>query len=615
MLLVRVLTRTTAFLFVLLLFAAAPSKAAEQDAGGVAYSVDIRGEPSGDVTELIKRASQLLALRNRPPPSLAALGRRIHDDEDRVRAILESEGYYDADVTSRIEEGEEPKAGAREQVAVIVSIVAGPRYVLRRLLLDIGARSGDTSLPVLRGKSYLKPAEGLAGRPARAAVIIAAEDAALAALRVGGFAFARRGDRDVEVDREAHAIDVTLPVKLGPDVVFGDVHVLGDTDVNSSYVTNLVSWKPGARYDATRLETLRTTLVTAGIYASVLVEPAGSEDMPNGAPLDINVTVQDALHRTFAAGAKYARDKGAGASLLWEHRNILGGGEKLSVTLNGTQIDQTALMTFSKPGFWAPTQTLKLAIDLHHQDTDAYREWGAINTAALERRLNDFWVVSGGVSLDLAKIEDAGVKRRSYLAGLPVTATWTTTDPLTPLDPTRGWRVSAAVTPYGGSFDGTVFFLKSEAQASVYMPVDGVRTVFAARLKAGSIVGAETGNIPANRRFYGGGGGSIRGYAYQLVSPLAADNSPTGGRSLLEGSLEARYRITNTIGIVPFFDTGMASASSIPGVDGALRAAAGLGLRYYTPVGPLRVDVAMPLNRRPGVDKGFQFYISFGQAF
>ena len=591
------------------------AQAAEGDVAGVAYTVDIKGEPSGDVTSLIKRASQLLALRNRPPPSLTALGRRMHDDEDRIRAILESEGYYNAEVASRIEEGEEPAAGQAEHVAVVVTITAGQRYVLRRLVLDIGPRSDDTSLPVLRNKSYLRASSGLEGKPARAGTIIAAEDAALASLRAGGFAFARRGDRAVKVDHEAHAIDVTLPVKLGPDVVFGDVHVFGDTKVKSSFVTNLVSWEPGARYDATRLELLRTTLVTAGLYSSVKIEPADTEDMANGAPLDINVTVQDALHRTFGAGAKYARDKGAGASLSWENRNILGGGERLSVTLDGTQIDQTALVTFTRPGFWAPTQTLKIATELHHQDTDAYREWGTINTAALERKLNDFWVVSGGVSLDVADIKDVGVSRRSYLGGLPLTATWTTTDPLTPLDPTQGWRVSVAATPFGGDFDGSVFFFKSEAQASVYVPFDGVRTVLAARVKAGSIVGESTDNIPANRRFYGGGGGSIRGYGYQLVSPLAADNTPTGGRSLLEGSLEARYRITSSIGVVPFIDAGMTSRSSIPGADGQVRVAAGVGARYYTPVGPMRVDVAVPLNRRPGVDKGFQFYISFGQAF
>jgi len=578
---------------------------------GVPYTVEVTGEPSGDVSDLIKRASQLMALRDRPPPSLAALGRRIRDDEDRVRAILESEGYYNATVVTRMDENE--NGGTTK---VTVTIEAGKRYTLRELNLELGPRAADETQPVLRTRAYLGPAENLIGKAARAETIIAAEDAAIAALRVGGFAFARRGDRDVKVDHEAGEITVTLPVHLGPNVVFGDVNVRGETKVGRSFVDGLVSWRQGDRYDSSRLERLRIDLITAGLYSSVRVEPAGTDQMPDGAPLDIDVIVQDALHRTFGAGAKFARDKGLGATLFWEHRNIIGGGEKLNAALDATEIDQKTNVTFTKPGVWSPKQTLKIVNQLTHSDTDAYEEWGAVTTAALERKLSDTWTVSGGVSLDIADINEDGTSRRSYLAGLPVTATWTTTNPLTPLDPVKGWRIALAATPFGGAFAGSVAFFKSEAQASVYVPMDSqFRTIIAARVKAGSIVGTGTDRVPANRRFYAGGGGSIRGYAYQLAGPLAADNTPTGGRSVIEGSLEVRYRVTDTIGVVPFMDAGMASRSSIPGTNSTILTAAGLGVRYYTPVGPLRVDVAMPLNRRPGVDKGFQFYISFGQAF
>jgi translocation and assembly module TamA len=584
-------------------------QARAQATPGVPYTVDITGEPSGDVSDLIERASQLLALRDRPPPSLAALGRRVRDDEDRIRAILESEGYYDGTVSSRIEE-------KGDATTVIVALEAGTRYTLRELYLDIGPRADDETLPVLRQRAYLRPAQDLAGRPARAGTIIAAEESALAALRAGGFAFARRGDRRVDVDPETHTIGVVLPVRLGPDAVFGAVRLSGETDVSQSFVDSYVTWERGELYDATKLERLRLDLVTAGLYSSVRVEPDARENMPNGDPLDIIVTLRDALHRTFGAGAKFARDKGFGASAFWEHRNILGGGEKLRLAVDATEIDQTASAAFTKPGFLRSDQTLRIATELRHNDTDAYREWGSISTAALERRLSEYWTVSGGVSLDVADITDNGASRQSYLAGLPITATWTTTDPLTPLDPVQGWRIALSTTPYAGAFGGSVAFLKSEAQGSVYVPLDyTAKTVIAARLKVGSIVGEPTNDIPANRRFYGGGGGSIRGYGYQLVSPLAPDLTPTGGRSLIEASLEARYHITDTIGIVPFVDAGMASLSSVPGADAKFFSAVGLGGRYYTPVGPLRVDVAMPLNRRAGVDKAFQFYVSFGQAF
>jgi translocation and assembly module TamA len=605
-----VLLRSAAALALFAVAVGAPSpRAACAQETGVAYRVTVTGEPSGRVTDLIERASQLMALRDRPPPSLAALSRRIDDDKDRMRAILESEGYYDAVLEARVD------AEARPAV-VTMAIDAGKLYTLRDLKLDIGPRAGDASLPVLRDKLYLRPVEDITGKPARAEIIIAAEDAALANLRAGGFAFARRGDRGVKVDHAAGTIDVTLPVELGPDAVFGAVQVLGATTVADRFVGSLVTWNPGMRYDATRLERLRLDLITSGLFSSVRVHPADTEDIPNGAPLDIEVEVQDALHRTINVGASYARDKGFGASSSWEHRNILGGGERLRLALDLTEIDQTASAAFTRPAFLRPDQTLKILLEARHSDTQAFREWGSTSTAALERRLTDTWTVSGGVSLDVADIRDNDGDRQSYLVGLPVTATWSTTDPLVPLDPLRGWRVSVAGTPFAGSFSGSVAFFRAESQASVYVPLDdAMRTIFAARLKAGSIVGSATHQLPANRRFYAGGGGSIRGYGYQLVGPLNADLTPSGGSSLLEGSLEARYRFSNSFGIVPFVDAGMTSLSSIPGVNGQLRASAGLGVRYFTPVGPLRVDVAMPVNRRAGIDKGYQFYISFGQSF
>ena len=205
------------------------------------------------------------------------------------------------------------------------------------------------------------------------------------------------------------------------------------------------------------------------------------------------------------------------------------------------------------------------------------------------------------------------------LFGIPLTATHYVTDDITNtaiLDAVSGWHLNVAATPYFGTYIDKVSFVRSEAEVSTYVPLNPARTfVLAGRLKLGSIVGSSTDHIPADRRFYAGGGGSIRGIGYQLAGPIDAAGNPSGGRSLIEGSIETRFRVTTSIGLVPFVDAGSVSTSSLPGKDLSLRVAAGLGARYYTGVGPLRLDVAVPLNKRPGVDKGFQFYLSFGQAF
>ena len=197
--------------------------------------------------------------------------------------------------------------------------------------------------------------------------------------------------------------------------------------------------------------------------------------------------------------------------------------------------------------------------------------------------------------------------------GVPLSLRYDSTDSL--LDPTRGIRVTASVAPYYSYGHSAAPFFQSKAALSGYYSLDeDSRYVLAGRIGLGSVAGADLDEIPATRRFYAGGGGSVRGYAYRSLAPLGPYYQLTGGRSLFEASVEARIKITNTIGIVPFFDAGMAFESQVPNFKEQLQFAAGLGLRYYTPIGPIRVDVAAPLNPRKG-DKPVALYISIGQAF
>lgn len=223
--------------------------------------------------------------------------------------------------------------------------------------------------------------------------------------------------------------------------------------------------------------------------------------------------------------------------------------------------------------------------------------------------------VGAGTTFEFAALTEDGLKRNSYLAGLPLGVTRAVDERIL-IEMTRGWRLRVNVIPYVGCYVGTATFVHLETEVNGYFPVmRNDRLVLAGRLKLGSLLGENTDDIPANKRFFAGGGGSIRGFGYQLVGPLDAENKPMGGRALIETSMEARFRITDTIGIVPFIDAGMVSRHGLPGQDGDIRLGAGLGARYYTGAGPLRVDVALPLNKRAGVDKSFQFYVSFGQAF
>lgn len=576
------------------------------------YRTDITGAPDKDVLGLLKTTSQLLELKDRPPATVAALRRRIADDEQRFREVLESQGYYDAKLESTlVSEG--------DTVLVKIVLTPGERFTVAALELRL-----DRDVPeaeVLAQKSYDAPLKERTGKPARADDVITAENDAIAVLRDHGFPFARRGDRETAVDHDRHEIRVVLPVKLGPRAVFGDALFSGLDKVHESYMKRSVPWAPGTLFDFSRLEELRRYFVESGLFASVKVAPADTQDIPDGAPLDVDVVVAEGAARSITIGGNYARDAGFGGSVGWTHRNLFGGAEKLDLTVDGTQIEQTAGAIFAKPNFLRRNQTLKLSLGAKHSDTDAFEGWSGTSTAGLERKLGTDWIVGAGVSLDVSDLTQNGTSDRSYLAGLPLTVVRapeiaTRTLAMFFVDQTEGWRLTASATPYMGEYRGRATFLRTEVEGDYYIPFDQRQwTVLAARLKAGTIVGSGIAHIPPDKRFYAGGGGSVRGFGYQLVSPVDADGTPLGGRGLLESSLEMRFRIMDSVGIVPFIDAGGVSPSPVPGKDMRLAVGAGIGVRYYTGVGPLRVDFAMPVNPRPGLDRGFQFYLSFGQAF
>ncbi len=589
-------------------FLNAPIQASAADArpDGVPYAVEITGATNG-VERLMRESSQLMSLRSRLPATQRALTRRIEEDVDRFRAVLESEGYYAGQVERAVET-------QGDNTLVKISITQGERYRTGDIRFVFDEPESVSDADILTSNDYQSPLQDLAGKPARAEDVIAAENAGIDHLQNAGFPFAERGDRQVDVDHEKKIVNVTLPVTLGPFVDFGSAHFSGLETVNEPYLQRLVPWKKGKVFNAGQLEDYRRTLVTSGLFTSVRVESGDESDAVAAEALDVNVALTEAAHRSIGAGAKYGRDRGFGGSVFWEHRNLFGEAEKLRLSLDGTQLDQTATADFRKPNFLSLNQTLVLGTEVRHADTEAFREWSGNISGALERELGEHWTVSAGATLEIASLTEDNITRTSYLAGLPLSAIYDTSNDV--LDPTHGWKMSVGVTPYAGSFDGSVAFVKSEVEGDVYVPLDGRRRyVLAGRLAVGSLAGSATDQVPANRRFYAGGGGSIRGFGYQLVGPLDADNEPTGGRSVIEASVEARLRVSDSIGIVPFLDAGLLSLSAFPGDGGQLRTAAGIGGRYYTAVGPLRLDVAIPLNRRPGIDKSFQFYISFGQAF
>ena len=569
------------------------------------YSVEIQGAPDSRTQSLLREVSQLRALRERPPATRLGLNRRIRADEARFRDVMRSEGYYGA----RIFSVQERSGGSDNKITVTVD--PGPQYSITSAVVITGEAGDDDNLGKTAASEIV---QDLIGQPARAATVIAAENLLLQTYKSKGFAFAELGKRRAVVDHARASLALEFSIKSGRVFSFGQIVATGLNRVEHPFLDRLTPWSQRQIFDDTKLQDYRQRLIATGLFASIKVSPSARVPKPPESSLPVLVEVREAAQRTIGISAKYARDEGFGAKALWQHRNIFGQGEKLDLELDTSELDQTIEASISKPHFRRFRQTIGLATEFAHIDSDAFEEWSGELLAYLERPIFTTWTGRVGTAFEVAALKDDSRTATSILVGLPMSLNRDTSNDL--LDPSRGARLTLSLTPYTGDFTGETLFVHGETLGSAYLSLNSEDTIIlAGRAKAGFLFGESTLDLPPNKRFYTGGGGSVRGFGYQKIGPLDDNLDPDGGRSVLELGVEARIRASNTLGVVPFVDAGLVSSSRWPSFSDTMRWAAGIGGRYHTPVGPLRVDVAFPLNGRDGVDKGFQFYVSFGQAF
>lgn len=569
---------------------------------GIPYEARFEGVPEGDLLEVLRGSAQLVTLADRPPSTIAGLRRRAIDDVERLRTALRSEGYYASDVFVEIRAEEEP-------VKVVLQIETGAAYSLSEASVDY-TREVDEDIPVPRAAEEL----GIElGARARAPRVLQAQRDLLRLLGERGYPDASVVDRRVVVDHDEETLSVRWRVDPGSFQRFGALRVEGLETVDADYIQGFREWEIGEVFDQRKVESTRRELMQTRLFAGVAVE--------RGAPVDeetpITFRFEEREHRSIGFSARFSTSEGFGGRAFWEHRNFFSQNEQLRLSLDLAEIGQEVRADLRSPRFRRPDQDLIASTSLRRQETDAFDEEAIALFAGLERQLTETVRGSLGASIDLLTTEDAFDSREFLVWGLPGTLVRDTRDDI--LDPTDGTRLEYALTPMLSTIDETRPFVRNILAGSAYASLDRRdRFVLAGRGMVGSLAGADTLQIPASMRFFAGGGGSIRGFPFQLVGPLDEDDNPIGGRSIIELSGELRARVTDTIGIVPFIDAGNVFDSPYPDFsntnDRRIRYAAGIGLRYFTPIGPLRFDIAVPINRRD-VDSNFEIYISLGQAF
>jgi translocation and assembly module TamA len=588
---------------------AAPAETTDAT-GTLRYAVEVDGLASvGSAEELLAafRKQSTLEAEHKDPANAAQIGRRASADADLLAELLRSQGYYDAVVEPRTERN-------GNVLRVILAAEPGAQYRFASVELPGLDQAGEHAAK-LRAAFAVK-----AGDPVIATDVIAAGVALTTALGEEGFAEAKVGEQDIEVNHQTHLATLSLPVAPGPVARFGAIRVSGQPPFSASHVGIIARFKPGDPYKRSDVDDLRRALI-----ATTLVSNATITLVPvqGGRVVDLDVHLEPAPSHTIAGDIGYGTGQGALIEATWTDRNFFN--PEGALTLRGIlgSKEQLVGVQFRRSNFLQRDQTLDLQFTGSHQKFDAYEAKTVLLAGHVERLSNFIWQKkwTWSYGAQLLATDEHGVfsptdvkdTRTFFIAALPLTIGYDGSDNL--LDPTTGFRLSGWISPEYSGHGQSLTYARTQIDASAYRPVSD-RVVVAGRIRLGTIVGADDFDLAPSRRFYSGGGGSVRGYGYQQLGPKDMEGDPIGGRGLAEFALEARIGLSQfggNFGVVPFFDGGTLTTRTMPDF-GNWRFAAGAGVRYYSLFGPIRVDVGIPLNRQKG-DGPFAVTVSLGQAF
>ena len=624
------------------------------------YEVKLADTRDSALNDALQSTSELLSLRKSAPVGPFGLMGRAQNDVGRLKTVLESVGYYQSSVAIKIDSLplDDPRLGeeltnrsAKDDATDEVSFNLGPRYHLGKIEL-----TGDVPE---KGAQALQLSTGA---PAIAADVLAAADRVRQTLADDGYAYAKVDPPKAKENASERVLNVSIHVTPGERYQLGDIHLTGLKTINESYVRKRMLVHSGDQYRASAIEAARRDLLAVGVFTQVTVE-LPPKPAPDGR---VPLTFKFRERKGHAVGltAAYSSDLGASAGVNWLQREITGNADSLAlsaavITLGGgtasNGIGYDLNGKYSLPDWKTRDQTLQVELGALKQSLDAYDQKAVTTGVSVIRKLSQIWSVSAGFTAEREQIvqesppdaaESAAVgctaniappkegesePRCTYnytLLGLPLSAMYNTTGQASPLtDAVKGVRAALLLTPTFSLGHPSARFFVTQLTASTYFDLqrlgltqDPGRSVLALRALGGLAAGASQFSLPPDQRFYAGGSGTIRGYRYQSVGPLfVPDGNPIGGTAINAGTIEYRQRIGQALGFTTFVDAGNVSRNLNP-LKGDLKVGVGAGVRYYTPLGPLRVDVAVPLQRRAGAhvanpDDSFEVYIGLGQAF
>jgi translocation and assembly module TamA len=575
------------------------------------YSVRLIVE-GGDrrLDKALSRASVLVEREESPPSGVTGLLARARQDLGRLTAVLYEHALYAGEVFITIAGRPLATVGPFDPIGpapvpVEIRVIPGQPFVFGRI--DV--------VPMPPGVN-LKKLGLISGELAGSQVILRAEAALLEAWLNAGHPLAEADPRDTIADHRTNRLDVTFKFSPGPIADFGRVEVVGAADVRPDLIRGRANIH-GGPYSAKATRRAEDRLRDLGVFESVRIAPGEALD-PDGT-IPVTITVSERKRHVIGASVDYSSTEGLGAEVFWRHRNLFGGAEQLSLSAGISNIvtesfeqDYRLAATFVKPAVFDPLTDFTLRAETYRETTEAYRVTAVETEAGLAHIFSD--TVSGSVGLELAStetVDDENTTQDHLLLTLNSELVWDTRD--NRLDPSSGFRAVVMAAP---AYD----FLKDKAFAtfggdlSVYRAFGATeRFVLAGRVATEVLTVDDVTDVAVNRRVFLGGAGTVRGYGYENIAPRDANGNLIGGRSSILFSGEVRYRLNDSFGIVGFVDAGNVYETIYPQFSD-LKVGIGAGVRYLTPVGPIRLDVAVPLQPDEG-DPSWAVYVGLGQSF
>ncbi len=567
-----------------------------------------------------------------PPTSSHALRYRVHQDLKLLHKALKNKGFFEGEIDyewTRIDKNTDCNNGIKKEINIILKVKTGPRYVFGTSNIEIEGLENDPTKHHHFTEKSIKIIATPPGSP------VELDDVVDSLLRLKKY-FQGIGYPLVDItpplgkiDEATKTLTVNYKIILGGKKKFGDIQIIGLTNLSESYVLNRLTFAPGETYDQRKLETSQQNLLDSELFSSLTLTPSPSHQ---DSTVPLTLQLLEGPPRSVGAGIRYATQEGIGGKLYWQHRNFAGGGERVLAKIEGSQKEIDAILSFEKPDFYWKDFTLVTKIDGRKAHTKAYH--GEIYSiyGGIRHRWNRQLIYDVGTHYEYSRLKQNDFITRSFTA-LPVNILYDTSND--PINPFRGWKIKFYGAPFFGDIGENKFMAKTSLFGSYYARlIKKDILVIALWGRVGRILATPLTGVPLDKRFYSGGINSVRGYGFQRLGPISHDGKPTGGRSQIEMGIEPRIRIGEKFGFSVFVEGGKVSATGLPkdllsqdpklGKQNRFMVGYGVGAKYYTDIGPITLDLAFPTKRRsiPGrkgvpkkYDDAFQVYLSIGQSF